>query len=583
MECSKCQLQFDAEELPGVATLISHIKSPTEFAVVISINEEKPQQPETEKTGFMAKMKSMASNAAATAVKAQRAATATNKLSAIYDVRFVVPVCINVDFKINASSVSMSWTELGPVLGSEPVYRQVKLSQLGEKFVKSLQATVEISVAKIKNEFIPNGSSATFDWLWKYQPILPLPVSTSTRSPAVSAADEFSPPKKPIGKLMAFTWNVAGLAPPNDDPNNVLDTSYSRLKKQLVNFLKTKLVPPPEDDDDPRDLVDVFTLSLQEASPLNAKTVMFKSDNFGDAWIDFIHDCLDSADRSHKFGEWIKISGIVQVGLVVAAFVRPKRVNPRITCPMTSAVKTGTLGLTGNKGSVSLRFGISYSDNTGTTTTTGISVMNVHLASGDGKGDFRRNELGKIICNSVFESGNIHFFDANFIIINGDLNSRVADTETDGVAIPPDDEILTRAREEADGFLFNESQVTFPATYKLIPEQEGRLVFFDNRRPGWCDRILYRSNGGRYDKTCPEKKFVPVEYDSVRHIDYSDHTPVYGIFSLGVANGPTATASTASSNHHRVYEPEVVRSSHNFTIDDNESQSSGNDSDLYDN
>ena len=571
VEFSRCQVYVDNEEFPGIATLISHIKSPTEFAVVICVNEEKPPQAENEKQGFMAKMKSMASNAAASAVKAQRAATATNKLSAIYDVRFVVPVCVNVDFKINASSIAMSWTELGYQVGADPSYCQVKISHLDEKFLNSFKATLEISIAKIKNEFVPNGSSASFDWLWKYQPRVPLP-----RSPAASSVpcDDLLPPKKPIGKLMTFTWNVAGLAPPDDSPNNVLEHTYSKLKKQLVDFFHSKLAS----SNDHGDLVDVFILSLQEASPLNAKTVMFKSENFGDSWIDFFHDCLECADRSHKFGEWIKISGIVQVGLVVAAFVRPNRANPRIVSPLTSSVKTGTLGLTGNKGSVGLRFGVTYSNNP-----ISVSVLNVHLASGDGKADFRRNELNKIINSSNFDSGNIHFFDSNFALVTGDLNSRVADTETDGSTIPPDDEILTRAREEADGFLFNESEISFPATYKLIPGQDGRLVYIDNRKPGWCDRILYRSNGGRIDKLSNSvDKFYPVQYDSVRQIDYSDHTPVYGIFALGevaVTSVATATASTGTGSTH--HPPEVVRN--NFTIDDEESQSSGNDSDLYDN
>lgn len=568
VEWSQCQVTLGNEESPAIVTLISHLKSPTEFAVVISINEEKPPLPDNEKVGFMTKMKSLASNAAASAVKAQRAATATNKLSATYDVRFVIPVCTNVDFKINATSIAMCWTELGSLLGSDPLFRQVKVSQLGDNFLHSFKASVEISISKIKNELLPNGSSATFDWLWKYQPIVPLP-----KSPNMSTTVDILPPRKPIGKLMAFTWNVAGLAPPDNDPSNVLEHTYSKLKKQLVNFFKSKLV---SHDDDDGDLVDVFILSLQEASPLNAKTVMFKSENFGDDWIEFFHDCLESADRSHKHGEWIKIAGLVQVGLVVSAFVRPKRANPRITSPMTSAVKTGTLGLTGNKGSVALRFAITYSNNPIT-----VSVMNVHLASGDGKGDFRKNELNKIIHSSTFDSGNIHFFDSNFSFVNGDLNSRVTDSETDGVGIPPDDEILTRAREEADGFLFTESEVTFPATYKLIPGQDGRLVFYDNRKPGWCDRILYRSNSGRFDKSSNFlEKFFPLDYDSVRQIDYSDHSPVYGIFSLGA--GTPGTASTASTNQHASQQPpEIVRTSHNFTID--EDQSSDSDSDLYDN
>ena len=590
VEWSKCQLQVDKVETQCVATLISHLGSPTEFAIIITVDEEKPPQKDEDKGGFLAKMKSMASSAASSALKAQRAATASNKLNAIFDVRYVLAVCSSVDFKINSSSLSMSWTETGPIIGSEPVFRQIKLSQLREQFLKSLKASVEISIVKLKNELVPNGSSAVFDWLWKYQPIIPLPQS-GNQSPAISAA-EMLPPKKSIGKLLALTWNVAGLPPPDDNPNNILEQSYSKLKTQLVNFLKTKLC-----DEE----LDVFVLSLQEASPLNAKTVMFKSENFGDAWIDFILDCLESADRgcTRRRGahtEWIKISAIVQVGLVVCAFLRSRKSDadaphPRVSSPMTCSVKTGTLGLTGNKGSVGLTFNITYPS---TNTPLSVSVMNVHLASGDGKSEFRKNELEQIINCSSFNSGNKHFFDSNLCIVNGDLNSRVSNTDTsEGDHIPPDDEILTRAREEAEGFLFCESEVAFPATYKLIPGQEGRLVFFDNRKPGWCDRILFRSNGGRsvvLDKDQKAEKYHPIEYNSIRQIDYSDHTPVFGIFSLGVPTTGTSTSttlSTAHRHHDDDHAPEVVPSHHpprDFTIgnDDEQASSDSNDSDLYD-
>ena len=260
VEISKGQAQVEKDTFPAVATLISHMKCPTEFAIVITLDEDKSPNAPTP-SGFMAKMKSLGTSVANSAMKAQRAASASSKLSAVYDVKFVIPVCSNVDIKCGSFSFQVCWTE---VITGEPINRQLKLSNVSEKFINSLKAIVEVSMAKVKSEFTPNGNNPLFSWLWKYHPIVPMP--NGEISSIVGLV-----PKKSLGKVLSLTWNVAGLAPPDDDPNNIMTTSYSKLKTQLCLFFKNKLE---------QENLDVIYLSLQEASPLNAKTVMFKSDNF---------------------------------------------------------------------------------------------------------------------------------------------------------------------------------------------------------------------------------------------------------------------------------------------------------------
>ena len=140
------------------------------------------------------------------------------------------------------------------------------------------------------------------------------------------------------------------------------------------------------------------------------------------------------------------------------------------------------------------------------------------------KSDVRRQDLSKILNESSFgDDKAFHVFDSDMVILTGDLNSQVSEgVACDGSVISTEDELLVRMREDGPAFPFLEHPVQFPATYKLVPGEEGRPVFHGNRKPGWCDRVLYRSatNGA----TC-------VEYNSLRDVDMSDHTPVYALFS----------------------------------------------------
>ena len=550
VEFSPSQLVIGSATTSVITTLISSLKNPTEFALIVTVDETKPAEAPAAQQGFMAKMKSMANNAATQAVKMQRQATAgCNTLGSVYDVKLVLPVAKNVDFAVSAGALIVSWTELAASKG-EPVKKQVRLNGLSNKFVNVFNASKEISIGKLAREFVANGTTGVFSWLWKYQPTVPL--SSLDEAPA--------PPAKPASvsnKVVCLTWNVAGLSPPDDNPANVLPNAFTKYKTAFIAFMKKH---------DP----EVLILALQEASPLNAKTVLFKSseDNYGEAWMEWFSDVLSCSIPRGK-AEWIKTVGIVQVGLAVAMFVKNTETDgPRVTAPMTSCVKTGTLGLTGNKGCVGIRSRVRFASGV----QVGIAALNVHLASGEGKADFRRGELHKVVNESSFgEDKSIHFFDSEFTIVTGDLNSRVnEDVEVDGSAIPTDDELLTRMRDEGDGFQFSENEVTFPATYKLVPNEEGRLVFAMNRRPGWCDRVLFRSalptEGG-------DAKFHCLEYSSLRDIDLSDHTPVYAVFGLGVSPNGAGDRQAAPAV---AAEPE-------FNIKDNsDNDEDDNDSDLYD-
>ena len=532
VESSKCQFTngtAGTSSSPGIVSLVSSLKTPTEFAlIVVDDDEEIGRQQSASQSGFLGKIKSFANSAASQATKVQRQVTAgCNKLAVLYGVRLVVAVCTNVEFKISGGTLILSWRS---VEGSKIT---AQLEDVSNRFLNVFNTSREIAFTKSQAaSFVPNSSKRTFSWLWKYQPIVPMP------------AEEAAPVMEPIhpvggGRIVCLSWNVAGLAPPGDNPDNVATSMFTKYKKSLMEFFSSELT---------RD-VDVVVIALQEASPLNAKTVLFKGSdtNYGEAWLEWFTDVLSSSVIPRGAFEFVRTAGIVQVGLAVAMFVRNTPETVKTTAPMTSCVKTGTLGLTGNKGCVGVRSVISF---TSLQTDMTVSVLNVHLASGDGKGDFRKNELSRIISEASFgDDKNCHLFDCDLAIVTGDLNSRIAEgTETDGTHIPAEDELLARSRVEGSGFMFSENPVEFPATYKLVPGEEGRLVLADNRKPGWCDRVLFRSAftgghegsgiGGRAAEKSGQAKprrFTCVEYRSLRDIDLSDHTPVFAVFELAEA------------------------------------------------
>jgi hypothetical protein len=545
IESSKSEVVLSGTQSQSVITaLISNLKNPTEFALVVVDDDESNNEAASNKPGFLGKLKSFANSATSQAVKMQRQVTAgCNKLASAYGVRLVLPLVKNVDFKISSGDLVCCWSEAGQ---SNVTFR---LNNLSNKFLNIFTASREIAMSK--PEFVQNGSSRAFAWLWKYQPSVPLPSGKALDHPIKKSSDDES-----RAKLLCLSWNVAGLPPPDDNADNVLASCFSKQKKQLVKFFTEK------------SKYDVVVIALQEASPLNAKTVLFKGSdtNYGEAWMEWLTDVLNTS--SQDSGEWVKTTAIVQVGLGIALFVKNRFSDPdglRVTAPMTSCVRTGTLGLTGNKGCVGVRCSLTVRK----VEKLNLSVVNVHLASGEGKGDFRKNELSKVVNESSFaDNKSLHFFDSDLAIVVGDLNSRIGDN--DGLCISEEDELLVRMRDEGPGFPFHENPLEFPATYKLVPGEEGRLVFVSNRKPAWCDRVLFRS----FELEESTKRFWCTEYSSLREVDLSDHTPIFATFEL-VGNSEVEAEGSVSTMPSRHVPPEV-------RFDIQESSSEENDSDLFD-
>jgi endonuclease/exonuclease/phosphatase family metal-dependent hydrolase len=85
---------------------------------------------------------------------------------------------------------------------------------------------------------------------------------------------------------------------------------------------------------------------------------------------------------------------------------------------------------------------------------------------------------------------------------------------------------LLKAMAAGDAFDgFREAPLAFPPTYKLIRNAEDVLRYKENRRPAWCDRVVFRG-----DLACAAYGCVPSAL--------SDHAPVYADLSWADAAPP---------------------------------------------
>ena len=124
----------------------------------------------------------------------------------------------------------------------------------------------------------------------------------------------------------------------------------------------------------------------------------------------------------------------------------------------------------------------------------------------------------------------------DLVIFSGDLNYRINmeikdiqkhiknnDYET---LLEKDQLYHSLIKKELDLDDFFEGHITFMPTYKFI---DGTNEYdFEERVPGWTDRILYRANN--------LNDVIQCKYSSIRDVVLSDHKPVYAVFKINFNN-----------------------------------------------
>nr|XP_018681957.1 PREDICTED: type I inositol polyphosphate 5-phosphatase 8-like isoform X1 [Musa acuminata subsp. malaccensis] len=243
------------------------------------------------------------------------------------------------------------------------------------------------------------------------------------------------------------------------------------------------------------------------------------------------------------------------VGIFLCVWVRASIMH-RISALEISCVGRGIMGCMGNKGSISISM---------TLERTTFCFICTHLASGEKDGDeVRRNlDVAEIMKRTRFQQSHRIAGPAPYlpetilehdkIIWLGDLNYRLASTNSDTHQLLQRNDWETLLQkdqlliEQKAGRVFagwDEGKIYFPPTYKYLANSDVYAVDQaksreKRRTPAWCDRILWRGKG--------MKQMSYVRGES----RFSDHRPVYSLFSVLMNDGMFDHGGVMTAEEHK--------------------------------
>lgn len=161
-----------------------------------------------------------------------------------------------------------------------------------------------------------------------------------------------------------------------------------------------------------------------------------------------------------------------------------------------------------------------------------VAFIGAHLTAHYKSVDERNNDIKEIFnaintkkLNNIYEYEHIFFF--------GDLNYRISRLRKDIIndinkfglhRLWSYDQLYREMTNNGLLSGFKEEFLLFKPTYKFDIGTRNKYSLVKNRRPAWCDRILYRSLNNNQIKL--------IEYSADFNIMTSDHSPVYATFIL---------------------------------------------------
>lgn len=241
------------------------------------------------------------------------------------------------------------------------------------------------------------------------------------------------------------------------------------------------------------------------------------------------------------------------VGLFLCVWIRLD-LRPHISSLKVSRVGRGIMGYLGNKGSISISMILHQ---------TTLCFVCTHLAAGEKEGDElkRNSDVIDILKRTRFSHSSRltgqsdppdGILNHENIIWLGDLNYRLASRATEAMELLKNNDWQAllekdqlRMERRAGGVFqgWEEGNIYFAPTYKYLENSDRYYVLqttsttkLKRRTPAWCDRILWKGKGLkqlRYGRG--ESKF-------------SDHRPVYSLFSVKVNVLPSKMSSAPSSD-----------------------------------
>ena len=159
-------------------------------------------------------------------------------------------------------------------------------------------------------------------------------------------------------------------------------------------------------------------------------------------------------------------------------------------------------------------------------------IINCHLAALQGRSEQRNIDFKRCVTQM-----NENYENFDFIVLMGDLNYRLNNLNIDMERIQNEhllflnyDQLKNEKNlKRLDMLGFIEGEIYFKPTFKYW-NNTSNFQYIDtgkiDQSPGWTDRILYKI------KVTNNLEIIQEKYDSMHHIEMSDHKPVFSYFSL---------------------------------------------------
>ncbi|XP_058106182.1 type IV inositol polyphosphate 5-phosphatase 7-like isoform X3 [Magnolia sinica] len=278
---------------------------------------------------------------------------------------------------------------------------------------------------------------------------------------------------------------------------------------------------------------------------------------------------MDDRDRPSGHSRYCLVASKQMVGIFLTVWVRSD-LRDDVRNMKVSCVGRGLMGYLGNKGSISISMSLHQ---------TTFCFICSHLTSGEKEGDeLRRNsDVMEILRKTRFprvhglgdEKSPETILEHDRIIWLGDLNYRIALSYRSAKALvemhnwrallEKDQQLRIEQRRGRVFEGWNEGRIYFPPTYKYSNNSD-RYAGDDlhpkekRRTPAWCDRILW------YGRGLNQLSYVRGESR------FSDHRPVYGIFTAEVEYiNHSRTKRSMSSSSARIEVEELLPHSYGYT------------------
>lgn len=260
---------------------------------------------------------------------------------------------------------------------------------------------------------------------------------------------------------------------------------------------------------------DVFVIGFQEVVELNASNILKNDQSAGDYWKIQVENTLKVNAPNENY---ILLRFEYMSSILLMLLVKEKHVS-KVTQVEGKSKKTGLGGMTANKGSVSIRANFG---------STSMCFVCSHLAAGTSNYEERNSDFISSF-NGIRFSRNRLIKNHDYIIWLGDLNYRISsENMTVRMKVQQEkfeellklDQLNHQMKRIPELKIFKELPIEFKPTYKLDKFSDEYDSSEKQRVPSWTDRIIYCGKG-----------LESHVYDIANSIKFSDHRPVYNVFT----------------------------------------------------